>query len=118
MPIPEFRCYQAKGFATPTGKVELRSTVLEDRGFDPLPYYRDLLTPTEDYPYRVATGAREDPSFQTGQRNIEVLRKRMPTPLFFLYPTGAQRGASTTATGPVSRPRPVTWWPRRRSRSR
>lgn len=91
MPVPEFRSYRAKGFATPTGKVELRSTVLEDLGFDPLPYYRDVLTPTDEYPYRVFTGVREDPFFQTGQRNIEVLRKRVPTPLFFLHPADAER---------------------------
>ncbi len=90
MLIPQFRSYRDKGFATPTGKVELWCSVLDDLGFDALPHYRDVLLPTDDYPYRVFTGVREDPFFQSGQRNIEVLRKRVPTPLFFLHPADAE----------------------------
>ena len=37
---PEFKKYEQTGFATPSGKVELKSSVLEDLGFDPLPYFR------------------------------------------------------------------------------
>ena len=35
------RKYEKHGFATPSGKVELHSAVLEGFGFDPLPYYRE-----------------------------------------------------------------------------
>ncbi len=90
MPAPKFRQYRDTGFATPSGKVELKSSVLEQLGFDPLPHFRDVLTPTEDYPYRVFTGVREDPFFQTGQRNIEVLRNRSPLPQLFLHPDDAE----------------------------
>ena len=92
-PPPKFRKYRSRGFATPSGKVELYSSVLEDMGFDPLPYYREGPTPNAEYPYAVFTGVREDPFFQTGQRNIEVLRARCPTPKLFLHPTDAQREA-------------------------
>jgi hypothetical protein len=36
-----YRRYEQKGFGTSTGKVELRSMVLENLGCDPLPVYRE-----------------------------------------------------------------------------
>ena len=91
MPAPKFRKYRKHGFATPSGKVELYSGVLEELGFDPLPYYREGPIPNEDFPYAVFTGVREDPFFQTGQRNIEVLRARCPNPQLYMHPTDATR---------------------------
>jgi anaerobic selenocysteine-containing dehydrogenase len=86
-----FRKYRKTGFATPSGKVELASSILRDLGFDPLPYYREGPEPTAEYPYRVFTGVREDPFFQTGQRNIGVLRRRSPSPKIFVHPVDAAR---------------------------
>ncbi|MCG8592625.1 MAG: molybdopterin-dependent oxidoreductase [Proteobacteria bacterium] len=91
VPVPKFRKYRKTGFATPSGKVELSSSILADLGFDPLPYHRPAPAPTEDYPYRVFSGVREDPFFQTGQRNIGVLRRRSPAPQFFIHPDDAAR---------------------------
>ena len=91
VPPPDYKKYERTGFATPTGKVELRSTVLEALGFDPLPYYREGPEVSEEYPFRIFTGVREDSYFQTGQRNIEVLRKRTPSPKLLLHPTDAER---------------------------
>ncbi len=90
VPTPKFRKYRKTGFATPSGKVELASSVLAEMGFDPVPYYREGPGPNQDFPYAVFTGVREDPFFQTGQRNIEVLRARCPTPRLFLHPEDAQ----------------------------
>ncbi|MBA58973.1 MAG: dehydrogenase [Gammaproteobacteria bacterium] len=91
MPAPKFRKYRKTGFATPSGKVELYSNILSELGFDPLPYYREGPTLDEEYPYTVFTGVREDPFFQTGQRNIEVLRARCPEPKLFMHPSDARR---------------------------
>ena len=91
MPAPKFRKYRKHGFATPSGKVELYSGVLEELGFDPLPYYREGPTPNEDFPYAVFTGVREDPFFQTGQRNIEVTRALSKPPSSYMHPTDATR---------------------------
>ncbi|MEM9407137.1 MAG: molybdopterin-dependent oxidoreductase [Acidobacteriota bacterium] len=91
MPPPKFRKYRRTGFATPSGKVELASSVLEELGFDPVPYYREAPRPTEEYPYSVFSGVREDPFFQTGQRNIPELRKRCPLPSIFIHPVDAER---------------------------
>lgn len=88
---PDHRSYRRTGFATPSGKVELKSSILETLGFDPLPYHREGPEPTDAYPYRVFTGVREDPFFQTGQRNIDVLRRRQPTPQLYLHPSDATR---------------------------
>lgn len=91
MPSPRYRKYRKDGFATPSGKVELYSSVLEELGFDPLPYHREGPTPSLEYPYRVFNGVREDPFFQTGQRNISELRQRCPIPRIFMHPTDAER---------------------------
>ena len=91
IPTPHFRKYRKTGFATPSGKVELSSSVLEDLGFDPLPYFREGPAPCEQYPYRAFNGVREDPFFQTGQRNIKELRDRCPTPKIFMHPNDAAR---------------------------
>ena len=76
--------------ATPSGKVELKSSVLEALGFDPLPYYREGPAISEDYTYYVFTGVREDAFFQTGQRQVKVLRDRMPSPKLFMHPDDAE----------------------------
>ncbi len=86
---PEFRKYRKTGFATPSGKVELSSSILADLGFDPVPYYREAPVPTDEYPYAVFSGVREDPFFQTGQRNIPELRRRCPLPSVFIHPDDA-----------------------------
>ena len=86
---PKYKKYEEIGFATPSGKVELKSSVLDELGFDPLPYYREGPAISDEYPYYVFTGVREDAFFQTGQRQIESLRNRMPTPKVFMHPTDA-----------------------------
>jgi len=88
---PRYKKYEEIGFATPSGKVELKSSVLDELGFDSLPYYREGPAISDEYPYYVFTGVREDAFFQTGQRQIESLRDRMPTPKVFMHPTDAAR---------------------------
>jgi anaerobic selenocysteine-containing dehydrogenase len=85
----EFRKYERTGFATPSGKVELRSGLLEDLGFDPLPYWRDDLPPDPDFPLQLFMGVREDEYFQTGHRHIPALRARNPEPLMHIAPADA-----------------------------
>ena len=106
----EYRKYAKTGFATPSGKVELYSSILDELGFDPLPYYREGPQVSEQYPYNVFTGVREDPFFQTGQRNVDVLRRRSPSPKIFMHPSDAAKEGFvegdwidvTTETGTVA----------------
>lgn len=46
-----------KGFPTPSGKVEILSTVLKEYGYEPLPVYEPVRR-QEGYPYILMTGAR------------------------------------------------------------
>ena len=87
---PEYRKYEKVGFATPSGKVELKSTVLEDLGFDPLPYFREDPPADPSFPLKLFTGVREDGFFQTGHRHIPEMRQRHPEPLVFVSPGTAR----------------------------
>lgn len=81
---PAFKTYEKTGFATPSGKVELKSSLLEELGFDPLPYFREDPPHDKDYPLMMFTGVREDPFFQTGHRHIPEMRARCPEPQIYL----------------------------------
>jgi anaerobic selenocysteine-containing dehydrogenase len=90
MPTPSFRKYEKTGFATPSGKVELASSILENLGFDPLPYYREAPLPDERFPLSLFMGVREDPYFQTGHRHVPELRQRSPLPRMFIHAEDAR----------------------------
>ena len=90
-----FRKYEKTGFATPTGKVELHSTILEGFSFDPLPYWREDPPQDPRFPLSLFVGVREDEYFQTGHRHIDELRARRPEPQMFIHPaTAATEGIS------------------------
>lgn len=87
----EERKYLLTGFATPSGKVELDSSVLNDLGFDSLPYYREAATPTAEYPLSLFIGLPDDEYYRTGHRHIPELRKRAQDPTFYLSAQEAAR---------------------------
>ncbi len=89
LPEPAFRKYERSGFATPSGKVELRSSILADLGFDPLPYWREAPPTPPGYPLQLFMGVREDEFFQTGHRHVPELRARRPEPELYLHPDDA-----------------------------
>lgn len=87
----------APGFNTPTGRIELYSTVLHRLGDDPLPYYLEpkfskISRPdlAEDYPLMVTTGARRFTSFHSENRQIERLREIHRWPTALVNPATAQ----------------------------
>ena len=91
----EFKKYEKKGFGTPTGKVELYNTTLEELGLDPLPGWQEWshgLTPalTQKYPLILITGARNIVYSLSNQRQIISVRKRSPDPRAQLNPAKAQ----------------------------
>lgn len=83
--VQDYKYYRHRksGFATPSGKVELYSSVLEEFGFDPLPYYRNIEV-CDEYPLKLFVGLREPQFFQSGQRHNRVLRKGNKFPRTFL----------------------------------
>lgn len=84
--LPDFEThkYLKTGFATPSGKVELYSSVLESLGFDPLPYFREDPYADPAFTSKLFTGVRENEYFQTGGRHIPELRRRNPEPNIFV----------------------------------
>lgn len=98
-PPDEYKKYERMGgFGTPTGKVELYSTIFEKWGYDPLPHYEEpkespLSTPelAKEYPLMLITGGRFQPYFHSEHRQIESIRKRRPEPLVQIHPETAKK---------------------------
>ncbi|MGA2160364.1 MAG: IscS subfamily cysteine desulfurase [Dehalococcoidia bacterium] len=75
------------GFETPTGKFEIRSTLLEEYGYEPLPRYIEpregpLGSPkvAEKYPLVFNSGARPQTDFRSQHHGIEGLVRDYPEP--------------------------------------
>jgi anaerobic selenocysteine-containing dehydrogenase len=86
------------GFPTPTGKMELYSTVLENLGYDPLPYFQEpgespISTPelAEEYPLVLSTGYRQPFYFLSQYRNIPWLRSFQKDPVMQIHPDTAAK---------------------------
>jgi anaerobic selenocysteine-containing dehydrogenase len=88
--------YEGEGFKTPSGKVELYSSHLEDLGFDPLPVYYDPpeghdLHPdvAEQYPL-LCTTWKLALYRHSGGRQIPSLRSLHPEPRAIIHPETAR----------------------------
>lgn len=74
-------------FVTPSGKVELASSVLAELGFDPLPFYEE---PSDPGCEAAPEGAyRERKSYNTNLHQMPALRAQEPEPRFFINPADA-----------------------------
>jgi anaerobic selenocysteine-containing dehydrogenase len=97
LPI-EHGLHQVKGFATPSGKVELYSTVFERHGYDPLPGYdREPVdgepadVDAHEFPFVFV--ARRDVHFQNSSgRQAQALRKHVQ-PVIEIHPNLARQRA-------------------------
>jgi anaerobic selenocysteine-containing dehydrogenase len=85
------------GFETPSGKVELTSSVLERYGYDALPIYVEpiegpLGNPElyKKYPLVLNTGARLQSAFRSQHLNIPGLLKLQPKPQVLIHPADAK----------------------------
>ncbi|MFC2072317.1 molybdopterin-dependent oxidoreductase [Chloroflexota bacterium] len=92
----EYKKYEKEGFLTPTGKVELYSTIFEKLGYDPLPRFREssetyVSNPelAKEYPLTLLTGARSREYYHSEGRMIESIRKTHPYPLLQIHPQTA-----------------------------
>ena len=84
------------GFQTPSGTVELYSSLREDWGLEPLPHYEEPpFTPisqpelAKEYPLILSTGRRSPVYFGSEHRNIPWLRQINPNPLIEIHPDTA-----------------------------
>lgn len=92
-PAPIKRTLVAPGsFITPSGKIELESSVLQSLGFSPLPIYVEHIDPeatSDDYPYILFAGLREQKNYNTNLHQIASLRRQCPEPLLLINPADA-----------------------------
>lgn len=94
----EYRRYERFGFGTPSGKVELKSSIFEELGAAPLPQYHEPpWSPKGDpavareYPLILITGSRFMPMYHSEQRQIEKARNKVPDPLVSIHPETAEK---------------------------
>ncbi len=92
----QYKKYERRAFQTPSGKVELYSSIFEKHGYDPLPSYREparspASTPelAKEYPLVLTTGARHIEYFHSEGRQIPSLRKSVPDPELEVHPETA-----------------------------
>jgi thiosulfate reductase/polysulfide reductase chain A len=93
----ELQPWLRTGFPTPSGKIELYSSILEKLGYDPMPYYEEppespIRTPdvAREYPLILNTGGNFMPMFHSEfmQRGIGA-REKHPEPLMDIHPDTA-----------------------------
>jgi len=91
------------GFATPSGKWEISSTLLKQFGYDPLPVYTPVSEGPQndalsgDFPLTLSSGARINQStFRSQHQNIPSLVKLQPHAEAILHPDDAQSRSIST----------------------
>ncbi|MDO0824950.1 molybdopterin-containing oxidoreductase family protein [Desulfosporosinus nitroreducens] len=95
-PEREYNKSQRQGFATPSGKIELYSSVLKDLGYSPLPEYvgpveNEIDHPelAKEYPLVLSTGNGFMPFHHSEQFQIKDLRYLRHEPYFQINPVTA-----------------------------
>lgn len=89
----EYEGYLSKGFPTPSGKIELASSLLEQAGYDPLPDYvpPSYVAADADYPLTLLTGIRTMAYHHSRFRNHAWARKIQADPELRIHPDTAAR---------------------------
>ena len=86
--------FNAAGFATPSGKVELYAKSLEVIGQDPLPSFEPSSSPGRAdlaYPLILLTGARDKNYHHSRFRSQAWLRQQLPYPQLTIHPETAEK---------------------------
>jgi len=83
--------HEKSGFATPTGKIELYSTILEQQGHDPLPYFEPEPADfdPQEFPFTFIT--RRDVHFQNSSGRQAKSLQRHVEPQVEMHPNLAER---------------------------
>ena len=84
------------GFATPSGKFEIASSLLQEHGYDPLPIYTEpaegpLARPdlAERFPLVLNSGTRTEFDFRSQHHGVRGLAESQPAPDVNLHPKDA-----------------------------
>ena len=91
--LPKYKKYEQFGFATPTKKIELYSTILEELHYAPLPVYKEMKSSVlnDKNALTLITGVRFMPMYHSELRQIESARKAHPEPLSLLNEKTAKK---------------------------
>ena len=80
----ELRADGKPGFPTPSGKLEICSTILEENGFVPYPEYKDVRSIPElagkEYPFTMTSGARSNNRMGVFGANLDKIAEIEPYP--------------------------------------
>ena len=82
--------YKDRGFQTPSGKVEISSSIMKDQGYNPLPTACLPARPEGGYPLLMFSSKPRD-FFHSGYRNLESLRKKHGHPNVRIHPQTASK---------------------------
>ncbi|QGP91502.1 Acetylene hydratase [Neomoorella glycerini] len=90
--------YRQKGFATPTGKMEFQSRLLETYGYEGLPVYRpprssvdETPEQAQEYPFILNTGSRLPMFIHSRTFRLSWTRSLRPEPALDMNPVDANR---------------------------
>lgn len=93
----DLKPWEKTGFPTPSGKIELYSSILEKLGYDPMPYYQEppespVSTPdiAREYPLILNTGGRFMPMHHSEFMQPGLGRIKHPDPLMEIHPDTAR----------------------------
>jgi anaerobic selenocysteine-containing dehydrogenase len=93
----EYQKYKSKGFGTPSGKVEIYSSIFEKLGLEPLPNYKEppespISAPelAKDYPFILIATGNFMPMYHSELRQIPSAVKLRPEPLTDIHPQTAK----------------------------
>jgi anaerobic selenocysteine-containing dehydrogenase len=108
-----YRKYQQEGLATPSGKVELFSQALAERGYEPLPVWEEPVESpvsrpevARDFPLIGCSAGKTVNYVHSQYHHIPTLRKREPEPRVRLHPRDAsERGIVDGEWVNISSPR-------------
>ena len=96
-PAREFRKYESQGFGTPSGKVELLSSIFARFGLEPLPVYREPIESPADnpglageYPFILMATGKFMPFYHSEMRQIASAIGKHPDPLTDIHPKTAR----------------------------
>jgi anaerobic selenocysteine-containing dehydrogenase len=93
----EYRKYESQGFGTPSGKVELFSSIFAAFGLEPLPVYREPVESPEGnpelankYPLILMATGKFMPFYHSELRQIPSAIRERPDPVTDIHPKTAQ----------------------------
>jgi anaerobic selenocysteine-containing dehydrogenase len=112
-PAELYKKYEKRGFRTPSGKVELYSSILEGFGYDPLPIYKEpaespLSQPAlaQEYPLLCNNGVKPLVHTHSQFHGLPGIREIFPEPYAALNPaTASQYGVQEGEWIAVESPR-------------